>query len=243
MFCIFRKEFNQFLNSILGYFVFVIFLVATGLLFWVFPQGNVLLYGFAEMGSFFSLTPYVLIFLIPAITMRAIAEEKRTGTLEWLLTRPVSEWDIIGGKFLAAWLLSLLAILPTLIYFFSLYFLGSPQGNIDSAGVAGSYLGLALLAMVFTSIGIFGSCLTDNQLIAFVISVFLCYFLYSGLSAIAGIDAWSGTSFFLQRLALDLHFQSLGKGLIDLRDIMYFMSITMILLASGRLMLSSRRWI
>jgi ABC-2 type transport system permease protein len=243
MFSIFRKELNQFLNSILAYFVFVVFLVASGLLFWVFPQGNVLAYGFAEMGSFFSLTPFVLIFLIPAITMRAIAEEKRTGTLEWLLTRPLSEWEIIGGKFLAAWVLSLLALLPTIIYFLSLYYLGSPQGNIDAAGVAGSYVGLALLAMVFTSIGIFGSCLSDNQLIAFVLSVFFCYFLYSGLSSIAGIDIWSRASFFLQYLALDLHFQAMGKGLIDVRDLVYFLSVTLILLASGRFMLSSRRWL
>lgn len=243
MFSIFRKELNQFLNSMLGYFVFIIFLVAVGLLFWVFPQGNVLAYGFAEMGSFFSLTPFVLIFLIPAITMRAIAEEKRTGTLEWLLTRPISVWDIIAGKFLASWLLALLAMLPTLVYFISLYLLGSPQGNIDSAGVAGSYLGLAMLAMVFTSIGIFGSCLTDNQLIAFVISVFLCYFFYSGLSSIAGIDVWAQSSLIIQYFALDVHFQALGKGLIDFRDILYFLSLTIVLLAASRLSLSSRRWL
>lgn len=243
MFSIFRKELNQFLNSMLGYFVFIIFLVAVGLLFWVFPQGNVLAYGFAEMGSFFSLTPFVLIFLIPAITMRAIAEEKRTGTLEWLLTRPISAWEIIGGKFLASWMLSLLALLPTIVYFISLYLLGSPQGNIDSAGVAGSYLGLAMLAMVFTAIGIFGSCLTDNQLIAFVISVFLCYFFYSGLSSIAGIDVWAQSSLIIQYFALDVHFQALGKGLIDFRDILYFLSLTLVLLAASRLSLSSRRWL
>lgn len=239
---IFRKELNQFLNSLLGYIVLMVFLLATGLLFWVFPQGNVLSYGFAEMGSFFNLTPFVFIFLIPAITMRSIAEEKRTGTMEWLLTKPLSEWQIIGGKFLASWTLALFALIPTLIYFISLYQLGQPQGNIDAAGVAGSYLGLCLLAMVFTAIGIFGSSLTDNQLVAFVLSVFSCYFFYAGLSSLAQIDIWSDASVVLQFLALDVHFQALGKGLIDFRDVFYFLSITILLLAASKTTLHSHRW-
>jgi ABC-2 type transport system permease protein len=242
MLSIFRKEVNQFLNSLLGYMVLVVFLVATGLLFWVFPQGNVLDYGFAEMGSFFNLTPFVFIFLIPAITMRSFAEEKKSGTLEWLLTKPLSEWDILGGKFLAAWFLSFLALLPTLIYFISLFILGAPTGNIDAAGVTGSYIGLLLLSLVFTSIGIFGSCLTDNQLVAFVISVFLCYFFYSGISSIAGIDIWAKSSLILSHFALDTHFQALGKGLIDFRDVLYFISLAIALLAASKIILSSRRW-
>ena len=176
MWTIFRKEVNQFLNSLLGYMVLAIFLIATGLLFWVFPENSVLEYGFAEMSGFFSLTPFVFIFLVPAITMRTFAEEKKAGTLEWLLTKPLSEGQILVGKFLASWALVLLALLPTLVYYFSLWILGSPQGNIDSAGVTGSYLGLVLLAGVFSSIGIFGSSLTDNQLVAFMVSVFLCFF-------------------------------------------------------------------
>jgi ABC-2 type transport system permease protein len=242
MLSIFRKEVNQFLNSLLGYMVLIVFLVATGLLFWVFPQGNVLDYGFAEMGSFFNLTPFVFIFLIPAITMRSFAEEKKSGTLEWLLTKPLSEWDILGGKFLAAWFLSFLALLPTLIYFISLFVLGAPTGNIDAAGVSGSYIGLLLLSLVFTSIGIFGSCLTDNQLVAFVISVFLCYFFYSGISSIAGIDIWAKSSLILSYFALDTHFQALGKGLIDFRDVLYFISLAIALLAASKIILSSRRW-
>jgi ABC-2 type transport system permease protein len=243
MFSIFRKELNGYLNSDLSFFVIVIFLIAIGLLFWVFPESNVLSYGFAEMGMFFRTTPFVFIFFIPAITMRAIAEEKRTGTLEWLLTRPLSEWQIIGGKFLASWVLSLFALLPTLVYFGSLYYLGLPQGNIDAAGVAGSYLGLAFLSMVFTSIGIFGSCLTENQLISFVVSVFLCFFFYSGLSSVAAIDVWAKSSVFIQYISLDYHFQALGKGLIDFRDVFFFISLTIVLLAASKLILSSRRWL
>jgi ABC-2 type transport system permease protein len=242
MLSIFQKEVNQFLNSLLGYMVLIVFLIATGLLFWVFPQNSVLDYGFAEMGSFFSVTPFVFIFLIPAITMRSFAEEKKSGTLEWLLTKPVSEFEILMGKFLAAWTLSLMALIPTLIYFISLYLLGSPQGNIDSAGVAGSYLGLSLLSLVFSSVGIFGSLLSENQLVAFVISVFLCFFFYSGLSSAAAIDVWAEASLVLGYLSLDSHYQALGKGLIDLRDVVFFLSFSGILLLSGKLILGSRRW-
>lgn len=243
MLSIFRKEVNQFLNSLLGYMVLIVFLAATGLLFWVFPQNSVLEYGFAEMEGFFSITPFVFMFLIPAITMRSFAEERKSGTLEWLLTKPLSELEIIAGKFLAAWTLAIMALIPTLLYFASLFLLGSPQGNIDSAGVAGSYIGLSLLAMVFTSIGIFGSSLTDNQLVSFVISVFLCYFFFAGISSLAAIDTWSRTSVIIGYFSLDTHYQALGKGLIDMRDVFFFLSLSMVLLLSAKLILGSRRWI
>jgi ABC-2 type transport system permease protein len=242
MLTIFKKEINQFLNSLLGYLVLVIFLVASGLLFWVFPESNVLDYGFAEMGGFFRLVPFVFIFLIPAITMRSFAEEKKSGTLEWLLTKPVGEWSIIMGKFLASWFLVLIALLPTLVYYFSLFQLGAPKGNIDSAGVLGSYLGLMLLASVFSAIGIFGSSITDNQLVAFVLAVFFCYFFYSGFASLAGINVWSEASPILEYLGLDFHYQALGKGLIDFRDVFYFVSVASAMLFATRLTLSSRRW-
>jgi ABC-2 type transport system permease protein len=211
-------------------------------LFWVFPETNVIDYGFADMGGFFSLTPYVFIFLIPAITMRSIADEKKSGTLEWLLTKPLTEWDILLGKFLASWFLVFLALIPTLFYFGSLFILGNPKGNIDAAGVTGSYLGLLLLASVFSSIGIFGSSLTDNQLVAFVLSVFLCFLLYSGMGSLAAIDVWSSAAPVIQYFGLDYHYQALGKGLIDIRDVAYFSSSTLALLFATRLVLSSRRW-
>ena len=242
MLIIFRKEINQFLNSLLGYLVLVIFLVASGLLFWVFPESSVLNYGFAEMGGFFSYVPFVFIFLIPAITMRSFAEEKKSGTLEWLLTKPLSEWSIIFGKFLAAWFLVFIALLPTLVYFLSLWLLGSPTGNIDAAGVSGSYIGLLLLAAVFSAVGIFGSSITDNQLVAFVLSVFFCYFFYSGFQALSAIDVWSSASSFLEYLGLDFHYQALGKGLIDFRDVFYMISVAVTMLFGTRLVLTSRRW-
>lgn len=242
MWTIFRKEVNQFLNSLLGYMVLIIFLVATGLLFWIFPENSVLNYGFAEMGVFFSLTPFVFIFLIPAITMRSFAEEKKSGTLEWLLTKPLGEWDILLGKFLASWFLVFMALVPTLVYFYTLWVLGSPTGNIDAAGVTGSYIGLLLLAAVFTAIGIFGSSITDNQLVAFVLSVFFCFILYSGLGSLATIDVWSSASVFIEYLSLDFHYRALGKGLIDVRDVAYLVTAAVALLFSSRLVLASRRW-
>jgi len=202
----------------------------------------VLNYGFAEMGGFFSFIPFVFIFLIPAITMRSFAEEKKSGTLEWLLTKPLSEWSIILGKFLAAWFLVFIALLPTLVYFASLWVLGSPTGNIDAAGVSGSYIGLLLLAAVFSAVGIFGSSITDNQLVAFVLSVFFCYFFYAGFHAISSIDVWSSASSILEYLGLDFHYQALGKGLIDFRDVFYMISVAVAMLFGTRLVLTSRRW-
>jgi len=242
MFTIFKKEVNQFLNSLLGYMVLVIFLVSTGLLFWVFPESSVLDYGFAEMAGFFGLTPFVFIFLIPAITMRTFAEEKKSGTLEWLLTKPLSDWDILLGKFFACLFLVFLALVPTIFYFWSLWVLGAPPGNIDAAGVSGSYLGLLMLAAVFSAIGIFGSSLTDNQLVAFVFSVFLCFLMYSGFGSLASINVWSSASSLIQYFGLDFHYQALGKGLIDIRDVLYFFSCTLALLFGTRIVLSSRRW-
>jgi len=242
MWTIFRKEVNQFLNGLLGYMVLVIFLVATGLLFWIFPENNVLNYGFAEMGVFFNLTPLVFIFLIPAITMRSFAEEKKAGTLEWLLTKPLGEWDLLLGKFLASWFLVFLALCPTLLYFFSLWTLGSPVGNIDAAGVTGSYIGLLLLAAAFSAIGIFGSSITDNQLVAFVVSVFFCFLLYSGFGSLATINVWSQASTVLQYISLETHYQALGKGLLELRDVAWLTSITLTMLFSTRLVLNSRKW-
>jgi ABC-2 type transport system permease protein len=242
MLSIFKKEINQFLNSLLGYLVLVIFLVVSGLLFWVFPESNVLNYGFAEMGGFFRLIPFVFIFLIPAITMRSFAEEKKSGTLEWILTKPVSEWQIILGKFLASWFLVFIALVPTLFYYLSLFILGSPVGNIDTAGVMGSYLGLLLLASVFSSIGIFGSSVTDNQLVAFVLAVFFCYFFYSGFGSLATINVWSAASPILEYASLEFHYQALGKGLIDFRDVFFLLSFSALMLFATRLTLSSRRW-
>ena len=221
MLAIFRKEVNQFFSSPIAYIIMAVFLTAIGLMLWVFPDTSLLETGYADMGSFFSLTPYVMLFLVPAITMRSIADEVRTGTLEWLLTKPVSRWGVVGGKFLASWLLVVLTLLPTLLYYITLYQLGSPVGNIDSAGVFGSYVGLVLLAGVFVAVGLWASSLNDNQVVAFVLGVFFCFLLYVGLSALAGLSVLGGASYYLTYFALDEQYRALGRGLIDSRNVMY----------------------
>ena len=175
MLSILRKEINSFLNSLVAYIVIGVFLVVTGLYMWFLPGSSVLDYGYADLQALFSIAPWVFLFLIPAITMRTFAEEKKAGTIELLLTRPVTDLQIILGKYFACLLLAIFALLPTLIYYVSVYLLGEPKGNIDSAGVAGSYIGLVFLAAVFTAIGIFASSISKDQIISFIIAVLLCF--------------------------------------------------------------------
>ena len=225
MLAVFRKEINQFFSSPITYIIMGVFLTAVGLLLWVFPDTSLLDNGYADMGTFFNLTPYLMLFLVPAITMRSIADEVRSGTLEWLLTKPVSRWGVVVGKFLASWLLVFVTILPTLLYYFTLYQLGSPVGNIDSAGVFGSYIGLILLAGVFVAIGLWASSFNDNQVVAFVLGVFFCFLFYVGLSALAGLTLPGGLSYYLSLLALDEQYRALGRGLIDSRNVIYLLSL------------------
>lgn len=230
MLAIFRKEINQFFSSPIAYIIMGVFLTAIGLLLWVFPDTSLLENGYADMGTFFNLTPYVMLFLVPAITMRSIADEVRSGTLEWLLTKPVSRWGVVGGKFLASWLLVVLTLLPTLIYYVTLYQLGSPVGNIDSAGVFGAYIGLFLLAGVFVSIGLWASALNDNQVVAFVLGVFFCFLLYVGLSALANLSIAGSFAYYLSVLALDEQYRALGWGVIDSRNVIYLISLIFLFL-------------
>jgi ABC-2 type transport system permease protein len=239
---VFKKDFNGFLNSLIAYIVIGVFLTGMGLLMWVFPETSVLDYGFADMDTLFSLAPYVFIFLIPAITMRSFAEEKKSGTMELLLTHPLTDWDIVLGKFLACLLLVFFAILPTLIYYVSVYMLGSPSGNIDTAGVMGSYFGLVLLAGVFCAIGVLASSLTANQIIAFVIAAFLCFILFTGFDSLALLDPWSGNVLLIKQLGVLYHYESLSKGLIDSRDVIYFLSVSFVILLLTKTVISSRSW-
>lgn len=207
-----------------------VFLTTIGLLLWVFPDTSLLENGYADMGTFFNLTPYVMLFLVPAVTMRSIADEVRLGTLEWLLTKPVSRWGVVGGKFMASWLLVILTLLPTLLYYVTLYQLGSPVGNIDSAGVFGSYIGLLLLGGVFVAIGLLASSLNDNQVVAFVLGVFICFLLYIGLSSLAGLSIAGNLSYYLTLFALDEQYRALGRGIIDSRNVIYLLSLIVLFL-------------
>lgn len=236
------KEFSSFLNSLIAYVVIGVFLTGIGLLMWVFPETSILDYGYADMDTLFSLGPYVLIFLIPAITMRSFAEEKKAGTLELLFTKPLSDWQIIGGKFFASFLLVLFALIPTLLYYYSVSRLGNPPGNIDTPGVMGSYIGLVLLGGVFCAIGILASSITSNQIVAFILSAFLCFIFFSGFDSLSTLSAAAGNALLIKQLGIAYHYDSLSKGLIDSRDVLYFLSVAFLMLSITKLILGSRQW-
>lgn len=241
MWTIYQKEINSFLNSLIAYVVIGVFLTGIGLLTWVF-ESNVLDYGYASLETLFTLGPYVFMFLIPAITMKAFAEEKKTGTIELLFTQPFTDWQVIMGKYLASFTLVLLAIIPTLVYYYSVYQLGNPVGNLDTPGIIGSYIGLLLLGGVFAAVGIFSSSITNNQIVSFILAVFLSYLLYGGLESIAAVDIWGRFSLFIQQLGILFHYNSLSKGLLDSRDIIYFLSVIASTLLLTNLILNSRKW-
>ena len=236
------KEINGFLNSLIAYVVISVFLTAIGLLMWVFPDTSVLGYGYAEMSTLFTLGPYVLMFLTPAITMRMFAEEKKSGTLEFLFTKPLTDWDIILGKFISSWLLVGFAIAPTILYYVTLHQLSSPVGNIDTPGIAGSYIGLLLLGGLFTSIGILSSSITSNQIVAFVIAVFGCFIFYSGFDALSGLSMWAAYSNFIEQLGITYHYNAMSKGLLDSRNLLYFGSAIALILLLTKTKLGSRKW-
>jgi ABC-2 type transport system permease protein len=242
MIAIFQKEINSFLNSMIAYIVIGVFLVAIGLFMWVFPETSVLEYGYADMQTLFSMAPWLFLFLIPAITMRSFSEEKRAGTMELLLTKPLTDIQLILGKYLACLFLAVLALLPTGLYYYSVYVLGNPAGNIDSAAVAGSYIGLAFLAAIFTAIGIFASAITDNQIVSFIVAVAGCFLIYTGFDYIATVDAWGDMAYYISYLGISFHYEALSKGLIDSRDILYFLSVIVVMILATRLVLESRKW-
>ena len=237
---VFKKELNSFLNSLIAYVVIGTFLTSIGLMMWVFTDTSVLDYGFADMDTLFSLGPYVFIFLVPAITMKSFAEEKKMGTLEFLLTKPLSDWSIVLGKFLAAFALVLFSLIPTLIYYYSIFKLGNPVGNIDSAGVAGSYVGLLLLSLMFCSIGLLASSLTTNQIVSFILAAFLSFLFYTGFDSLSSLTGQ--TALLVKQFGILYHYESLSRGVIDSRSVIYFTSLTGLILIGTKTVISSRQW-
>lgn len=239
MLTIFRKELNSFLNSLVAYIVIGVFLVLAGLFTWVF-EGNVLDYGYADLNSFFQLAPYIFIFLIPSITMRLFSEELKTGTIELLFTKPLTDWQIIFGKFLAAFILIVVALLPTFLYYYSVYELGNPKGNVDTSAIIGSYVGLFFLGGVFAAIGLWASSLTDNQVVAFIIGALACFLLYDGLHQLAQLFNGS-TQYLIDYIGLSYHYESIGRGLIDSRTLIYFLSVTGLMLYLTKVQVSTKK--
>ncbi len=237
MFSILKKEFHSFFASPVGYLVIGLFLILSGLFLWVFDSDfNMFDYGFADLTPFFQLTPWIFLFLIPAVTMRSFSDEIRLGTLELLLARPISGLSLILGKFFGALLLIILALLPTLIYVFAIDQLGNPPGNFDSGILIGSYLGLLFLAAAYTSMGIFTSMLTENQIVAFLSGALLCFLFYFGFDSLASIldSEW------VKELSLSVHFESISRGVIDSRDLVYFIVVTAVFIGLTRVKLQSK---
>ena len=243
MLALLRKEINAFLGSLIGYLVIIVFLTIIGLFMWIFPgELNILEAGYSQLGTFFYLAPWVFLFLIPAITMRSFAEEKKSGTLELLLTKPLPEMQIILSKFLAGLLLVLFSVLPGLIYFWSVYSLGSPPGNIDIGATWGSYIGLVFLGAAYVAIGIFASSLTSNQVVAFILAAVLCFFLFSGFEAMSTLPVFSGIDEFVINAGFFADYVSMGRGVLDSRDMVYFFSIVAVFLLLTKTIISSRKW-
>lgn len=243
MLSIFKKEINTFFSSLIGYIVIGVFLVLMGLVMWVFPDYSVLDGNYANLDTLFGIAPMIFMFLIPAVTMRTFAEEKQAGTIELLVTRPITDWQIVGGKFLACFALVAFALVPTVLYYFTVYQLGAPQGNLDSGGIIGSYIGLLFLAGAFVAIGVFASSLTNNQIIAFVLATFLSFFVYLAFDYLSRLLVFFGkTDDIVQSIGIAYHYNSVSRGVLDSRDVIYFLSVIALFLAATVLSLGRRKW-
>nr|WP_299067497.1 gliding motility-associated ABC transporter permease subunit GldF [uncultured Allomuricauda sp.] len=230
MFAIFKREVQSFFTSPIGYLIVGLFLLLNGLFLWVFKGDfNIFDYGFADLGNLFLLAPWIFIFLIPAITMKSFSEERKVGTLELLLIKPISVWKLVLGKFWGATLLCVIAVLPTIIYVFAISDLGITPGNYDLGVVLGSYFGLLFLIALYTSIGLFSSTISDNQIVSFIIGILICFLIFKGFEALSSL--FSGESQqIIQSLGAKSHFESIARGIVDTRDLVYFISLTIFFL-------------
>lgn len=239
MYTIFKKEIVSYFSSLVAYVTIGIFLLVLGLFLWVFPDSSILDNGYAGLDSLFSVAPYLFMFLIPAITMRSLAEERKEGTFELLVTRPLTGVQIVLGKYLASIVLLLCALLPTLFYYYTVSILGMPQGNIDTGGVIGSYIGLFLLGCSFAAIGICASAITRNQIIAFALAVFVCFFIFSGFDSLSSLLSLQDLS--VQYLGITEHYQSVSRGVLDTRDLAYFIVLSALFIALTLFILNRQR--
>jgi len=242
MYAVFKRELFSSLHSLMAYITIGIFLLASGLLLWFFPETSILEYGYAELTGFFSLAPFLFMFLVPAITMRSFAEERKEGTYILLATKPLTDWQIILAKYLSGFVLVAFSLLPTLIYYYTVYQLGLPAGNVDTGAVTGSYVGLLLLSAAFIAIGIFASSLTSNQVIAFAVSVFICFIAYLGFDAMSKVFALRDLESLFLGLSVNEHYQSISRGVLDTRDLVYFITVVCLFLGLTRLVLGGRKW-
>jgi len=243
MLSLYLKEVKTYLSSLVGYIFIAVFLVVTGLFLWVFPNfNNVLFSGMADLQGLFNLSRFLFLLLIPAITMRSFSEEKKTGTMELLFTKPLSDNQIIVAKFLSSLTLLVIALIPTFIYIISVYQLGNPVGNIDMGSTWGSYLGLVLFGSAFIAIGLFVSSITTNQIVAFILAAAFCFILTFAFEFIYSFDALGNFGYFVKAIGIDHHYISISKGVVDSRDLIYFFSLIFIFLFGTKVVLISRKW-
>lgn len=230
MWSICKKEFRQFFSSLTGLIAVVVFLLLNGLMLFVFPDSSIFDFGYVTLEKFFGLAPLILLLLIPAVTMRSFSDEFKTGTYEILQTRPLSRWQIIMGKYAGALLIAVIALLPTTMYIISMQAL-SENAGIDTGAAIGSYIGLLFLSAVFTAIGICASSFTNNAVVAFIVSAFACFLVYSGFDAVSKIPAFhAGADYYLEMLGINFHYTSISRGVVDSRDVVYFLSLIMFFL-------------
>ena len=225
MWSICKKELNQFFSNLTGYIAIILFLLINGIFLFMLQDSSIFEYGYASLDKFFELAPWVLLFLVPAITMRSLSEEYKAGTFEILKTKPLSQWQIVWGKYVSVLLVLLFVIVPTFIYIITIKTL-SASGGIDSGGIAGSYLGLFLLAAVFAAISLCCSSFTSNAVVAFLISAFTCLILYFGFNAVSRLPVLQGNAdYYVEMLGIDFHYRSISRGVLDSRDLIYFLSL------------------
>ena len=240
---IIKKELNSFLSSLSGYMVILVFLILNGLFLWIFPGSfNLLDSGYAGLDGLFFLAPWVYLFLIPAITMRLFSDEIKIGTIELLLTKPINEFKLVLGKYIVGVILCLISLAPTLIYLFSVYALGQPQGNLDLGATIGSYIGLIFLAGVYVSIGLFASSLTESQILSFISALFICFFFFMVFEQIASLLSYTGMELSIEKLGVNYHYNAISRGVIDTRDLLYFISIILLFIFASTISIKSRKW-
>ncbi len=238
-----KKEILSYFNSLTVYLVVAVFLLANSLFLWVFPGNyNVMEFGYANLDGLFSIAPFVFLFLVPAVTMKLFSEENKSGTIEILLTKPLSDFNIIFAKYLAAFSLVAFSLIPTLVYYYSVYQLGFPKGNLDVGEFWGSFLGLLFLGGTFTAIGVFTSSLSTNQIVAFILAVFLCGFFYMGFELITSMGLSGNLEVFLKSLGIKAHYASISRGVVDSRDVIYFISLKTFFLILTKLKMEARKW-
>ena len=237
------KEIRGFFSSLTGYMVIIVFLMINSLFLWVFPGDmNIPDTGYANLDPLFQIAPWIFLFLVPAITMRSFAEEKRSGTLEFLFTKPLSDLQIIIAKYIGSVILVLFALIPCLVFYVSVYKLGNPPGNLDTGGTWGAFIGLFFLAAIYVAVGIFASAVTENQIVAFIVAVMLCFLLYMGFDFLSEVPWLQHSDTFLLNMGINEHYKSISRGVIDSRDIIYYLVVITGFISLTRLKLQSQNW-